>query len=100
MSFCRTLCQRNKGVNGSAEWNVIFEAGKKPRLKFLSGSHELDILKPEMEAANYTFQLPSDVNTPLAIKGIVSCSSYSGCMLVLTPPLGFMYPGVINVISR
>jgi tetratricopeptide (TPR) repeat protein len=88
LSQLRTLkLQSMKSDSGSAEFFLLFGSGAKvEEVKFISGSEKLKSAEKDLSAATFNVQFPDDGPTRLLRRGILSCSSVSGCSFVLYTP--------------
>jgi len=71
----------------SAEFFLLFGAGSKVQeVKFVSGSEKLKSADKALSAAVFEMPLPDDSPTRVVRRGVLSCSSISGCAFVLYTP--------------
>ena len=71
----------------SAEFFLLFGPGSKVQeVKFVSGSEKLKSADKALSAALFDMPFPDDGPTRLVRRGVLSCSSISGCVFVLYTP--------------
>jgi hypothetical protein len=77
-----------KIVNGTASadfYVLIGPGGKVKGTNFIRGSEFLRFSGDDLAKAPFKVPLPADSNAQLLRKGILSCSSYTGCSFVFYP---------------
>jgi len=76
-----------KSDTGSAEFFVLLGPGSNVEdVKFISGSEKLKSADKHLRAAAFNVLFPDDGPTKLLRRGILSCSSITGCTFVLYTP--------------
>ncbi|MGA8150450.1 MAG: DUF3857 domain-containing protein [Terriglobales bacterium] len=73
--------------SASAEFFLLFgPRSKVQEVKFVSGSEKLKSADKPLSAATFEMPLPDDGPTRLVRRGVLSCSSISGCVFVFYTP--------------
>jgi tetratricopeptide (TPR) repeat protein len=73
--------------SATGEFFLLFGAGSKVQeVKFVSGSEKLKSADKALSAAPFDVPFPDDGPTRLVRRGVLSCSSISGCIFVLYTP--------------
>jgi tetratricopeptide (TPR) repeat protein len=72
----------------SAEFFILFSAGKPEDIQFISGSESLKGAAPALSAAHYNVAVPDDGAEKIPRRGVLSCSTYTSpsCQFVLFLP--------------
>jgi tetratricopeptide (TPR) repeat protein len=88
LSKLRTIVlPRISSETSSAEFFLLFGAGSKvAEVKFVSGSEKLKSADKALSSAPFEMPLPDDAPTHLLRRGVLSCSSITGCVFVLYTP--------------
>jgi len=78
-------------ANSSAEFFVLLSGGegastKVESVKFLSGDERLKSFTDTLRTADYHLTFPDDTPVKILRRGILSCSTVSGCLFVLVLP--------------
>lgn len=82
-----TKLPRVVNETASAEFFVLFgPGGRVEDTKFVSGSQKLATAGKTLSATSYNITLPDDGPTRLVRRGLLSCSSITGCVIVLYLP--------------
>ncbi len=71
--------------NASADFSVLLVGGKVEKASFVSGSELLRQAGESLEKAQLAEPFPANSNAHLLRRGILSCSSYTGCSFVFHP---------------
>ena len=71
----------------SADFDVLLVGGKVEKARFVSGSELLRQAGESIVKAQFEESVPPNSTAHLLRKGIISCSSYTGCSLVFYPLL-------------
>jgi tetratricopeptide (TPR) repeat protein len=77
---------KQPNLMGSAEFSMVFVAGKVEAVDYESGEESLKALTEKIKEAHYQVEFPAESQARLRRRGVASCSSISGCMIVLMPP--------------
>jgi len=72
-------------LSGSAEFTVVFAAGKIESVTYVSGEQSLKALAEKIKAARYQIEFPAGSQAKLLRRAETSCFPLSGCMAVLMP---------------
>ncbi len=72
-------------TDSTADFDVLLVAGKIQNTKFLHGSDVLRDAGKNLESALFKEKFPLTSTARLARRGILSCSSYTGCNFVFYP---------------
>jgi tetratricopeptide (TPR) repeat protein len=72
-------------LSGSAEFTIVFAAGKIESVAYVSGDQSLRALTEKIKAARYQIEFPAGSQAKLLRRAETSCFPMSGCMTVLMP---------------
>ena len=71
---------------GSAEFFLLFSAGRVRDVKFISGSEKLRIADKALRITVFNMPFPDEGPTVLARRGMLYCSKIAGCDFILYTP--------------
>lgn len=71
--------------SASADFDVLLVGGKIVKANFVSGSELLRHAEENLDKAQFEEPLPPNSTAHLLRRGIISCSSYTGCSFVFYP---------------
>jgi tetratricopeptide (TPR) repeat protein len=72
-------------LSGSAEFTIVFAAGKIESVEYVNGEESLKPLIEKIKAAHYPVEFPAGSQARLLRRAELSCFPLSGCMAVLMP---------------
>jgi len=73
--------------SASADFDLLFgPGGKLEEVKRVKGSDKLDGAEKALRSANFPFSFPEGSKARILRQGILSCSTYTGCSIVLLTP--------------
>ncbi len=76
---------KEHGTASSATLDVVFTAGKPPKVIFRSGDAEMKALIPRIEQAKFQVMIPDGSHATLLREATAVCSKYVPCTVVLNP---------------
>ena len=76
---------KQPSLSGSAEFAIVFAAGKVESVEFVSGEESLKALTEKIKAAHFQLEFPAGSQAKLLRRAELSCFPISGCMAVLMP---------------
>ena len=73
--------------SASADFDLLFGPdGKLEEVKRVKGSEKLDDAEKALRSARFPFSFPEGSKAHILRQGILSCSTYTGCSIVLLTP--------------
>ena len=73
-------------TSGSAIFTIVFSPGKVDSVRFQSGDDSLKSWSPKIQAAGFNAEFPDKTPARLYRRGMLVCSKYTGCNVVLLIP--------------
>jgi len=72
-------------ASGSAEFGIVFTAGRVESVEYLRGEESLESIRDELRSAHYAVELPTDSKAKIYRRAQVGCKPLTGCVVTMLP---------------